>query len=171
MLEQNFPLLAGVPNPKVAEQMAQNRPLTPTPKDVAAARMLPDEMFSDDLRVQRGVQEIEKERERLAAKVRTTMEGERERLTAEIALREKTMAGAAIVDAAAGDAGFTRACKAIRSLDSDRTLLQTINAALTLIQQVPEAIPDSQLIAEMRDHQKVILSRLKLEHVRSQKES
>jgi hypothetical protein len=171
VLEQNLPLVASVPNPKVAEQMAQTLPRTPMPKDIAAARMLPDEMFSADLRVQRSVQEIEKERERLTAKVRTTMERERERLTAEIALQEKTMAGAAILDAAAGDAGFTRARKAIGSLDSDRTLLQTINAALTLIQQVPEAIPDSQLIAEMRDHQEVLLSRLKLEHVRSQKES
>lgn len=171
MLEQTFPIMAGIPNQKIAKQVAQALPRTPTPKDVSAAQTLPDEMFGDDLRVQRCAQDIQDERDRLIAKVRTAMESERERLTAAIALRERTMAGAAIVDAVAGDAGFTKARKAMGSLESDRALLQTIHAALDLVQQVPEAVPDNQLITSMRLHQKELLWRLKLEHIRTQMES
>lgn len=138
-----------------------------------AARALPDALFLADVQVQalRATYDARLAVSANQGTIKRWLVAERERLTAQIDDAGKALAWAVLSDGANKDDTFGLARAGLTALESDKALVQAIDAALVLLALPPDA---NQHIADEVDRARQALNErlfeLKLSHIDGAKE-
>ncbi|MFT4242559.1 MAG: hypothetical protein QM569_09760 [Acidovorax sp.] len=137
------------------------RPLTPAElRDVAAQ---PDSEFHSNPTAQRFLAAIQECRAQLATDLRSRLNDARTGLVTAIERRERFIVSTVFEDSTNKDVEFTSTRRSIAAMESDRALLQAVDAAINALDSDPNAIPDDSKLRSMRDGLSRVLWDLKVE--------